>query len=110
MAFQNANAVAITGGTAAALTLANCTHNGLFRANASAGALALSVYGNGTWTAQFFAPVGANGILVYGHDGVALQVLHGVTSVVGLMVYGDMKCRMPHRLIIPVGVDLWGVY
>jgi hypothetical protein len=41
--------------------------------------------------------------LIYGNDGVTVQVMHAVSSVVGFMVYGNMQARFPNRMGYPGG-------
>jgi len=111
MAVQNANAVAITGGT-----LLNVTSNGTFSQTASssltnvavnptAGTYGVHIAGNPTVNQSFglFVQAGT------GKGDFCINVANRAATIGGMVMRGDMTLHIMNRLIIPVGVDYWAV-
>lgn len=116
MAVQNSNAIAVTGGSIANITSSgSLTHNGQTVALASNNGAGLIVYGSLT---------GAYAVHIIGGNGAGvsfgLYVQAGTTNTdnaftvndragakTGLVIRGNMVAEFLHRIVIPVGIDLW---
>lgn len=112
MSIQNANAVAITGGS-----IANLTSSGTFYHTGTASRFTISqgngfeMYGTGTatWTASVISIVSGGMIIQAGATRAQYSLLIGnnPTDKWGLKVTGDQVVRCDWRLVIPVGTDYW---
>jgi hypothetical protein len=117
MAIQNANAIAVTGGSLSAVTLHNGinVHSGTLTINQNAGHGLVS-YGPPTSAgyAGFFVGSGVSGgsfgLIAqagYVRGDYAFQIRNRNADRVGMNIYGDMVAHFTHRLVIPVGIDAW---
>lgn len=121
MAFQNSNAVNVTGGQLSGVTSlntllgGNCTFNGTsFLIASSTGNISLNVQGViGQWTSMFVAPNqtnGSHGILITAgttKNDNAFYVRNAASNKIGLMVRGDMGVFCSIGLVIPVGPGMF---
>lgn len=112
MAYQNANAIAVTGGT-----IANLNSSGTFAHNGGI----FYVQSQTTTSLFVIGPPGALGETLhvegntYGaiinsgsvRTDYALLVRNRAATIMGLVVYGDGVVHCSHRLVIPVGTDKW---
>lgn len=117
MAYQNANAVAITGGSVGPVNLVGpMTMNGgtlTINENTSHG---LVVYGppNQSGYAAFVVssaiPGSATGLIVQaGYNSIdpAFHVRNRAATIGSMTIRGDMVAIFHHRVVLPVGTDLW---
>ena len=111
MAYQNSNAIAVTGGTVANLVSSGTlTHTGLNPTfNAMTGGNALLLNGvTGSYGLQVNDPTHG----VYIKAGAAAADINFVCqnaagNTNAIIVTGTMVAKFPNRLVIPVGTDLW---
>jgi len=117
MAYQNANAIAVTGGNLTNISIHGaCNHyNGtlIINENPSHG---LICYGppNTSGYAAYIISSGvagaATGLIVqagYNASDYSFQVRNRAATISSFLVRGDMVAEFGHRLVIPVGTDLW---
>lgn len=119
MAYQNANAIAVTGGTIANITSGGAfTHQGVqvVILAPSAGYHSLVAYGSsspGTYTAFFLSseiPGSANCVLIqagYNAADFIFLVRNRLATGNAIAITGDLVVAISTRLVIPVGVNLW---
>lgn len=121
MSLQNANAVAITGGTASGLNLSNTGSTGSFYhtgagfnvQSTATGTVALAATGIAGAYALYVvgadSPGASYGTYIVAGTGTdyALAVINRAQNRHGLLVNGNMVAQFPWRMIIPVGADYW---
>ena len=120
MAFQNSNAVAITGGALQTVTLTNVSsyvsfnHSG-GQAAFTAGTGTVAIVAQGSANNYSLYIVGADvanqsyGMYIVAGSGAdyALAVINRAQTRHALLVNGNMVVSIPWRLVVPVGVDYW---
>jgi hypothetical protein len=116
MATQNANAIAVTGGTIANLTSSGTfSHSGGLVTLAPTAGTALQINASPTATQAVHLqgnaiPSSSFGFLIsagFNATDWALYVRNASASVIGLRVDGNMTVFCSNRLVIPVGTDAW---
>lgn len=115
MSVQNANAIAVTGGTLAGVTLTGAIpfSGGPVTITQTAAGVGLTVQGfAGSWTSLIQGGGAASyGLLTRAGTGnaseMALQVQNQAGTTTGLTVNGAMTVTCPTRLVIPVGANFW---
>jgi hypothetical protein len=117
MATQNANAIAVTGGTIANLsssgtfshvgglvTIGPPTTGPAIQINQGPSAThTVHLQGNAVPSSSFGMIISAG----YNATDWALYVRNSAAAVIGLRVDGNMTVFCPNRLVIPVGTDAW---
>lgn len=113
MAFQNSNAINVTGGRIESIySYGQFTHTGPmyivaqggpgFQVNGVAGSYTSVIIGSPASGQSWGLRV------VAGFSGeAALAVVNYEQNKTGFVIYGTMVCQFHHRVIIPVGPDLW---
>lgn len=113
MAFQNANAIAVTGGSIANMNSSGqFTHTGMIYSTGTtqSAVFAAGVSGQYAVTIVGGPTAGGHGIfLTAGADrmDVPLNIVNRAQNRAGLVINGAMEAQFSWRLIIPVGTDYW---
>jgi hypothetical protein len=117
MAYQNANAVAVTGGSLTNISIHGPVNhwNGtlVINENPSHGLVVYGPPNNAAYTAYIVGssvPNHSTGLIVqagYTAGDWSFHVRNRETTLSGIHIRGDMVAQFPYRLVIPVGTDAW---
>ncbi len=114
MSVQNANSVAITGGTLANVALSgNISQTGGNFSISSTSGIALNVAGLANAYSAWIqgGAAASHGLMIRAGTGSAgenaLIVQNSAGSATGLIVNGALTVSIPTRLVIPVGANFW---